>query len=206
MNRFLPLFIIPPCSTFEMLFAFALFAKAVVLRLVVLVLAASASSSPSSRVESPPISTSSSDIACFDELFAVAVNLNCLPPLPPFSSLLLLLFLLFLNELVIKLESGSAFFIGGGVVLFVSVVFTIVFIVAFIPKLLFALFAFASSAPKLNSSASSSELVSALSLFDDALFAMDFSMDMAEFMMLDDDKRRWMDESALFGLFVRRER
>jgi len=35
---------------------------------------------------------------------------------------------------------------------------------------------------------------------------MDFSMDMAEFMMLDDDKRRWMDESALFGLFVRRER
>jgi hypothetical protein len=107
---------------------------------------------------------------------------------------------------VIKLESGSAFFIGGGVVLFVSVVFTIVFIVAFIPKLLFALFAFASSAPKLNSSASSSELVSALSLFDDALFAMDFSMDMAEFMMLDDDKRRWMDESALFGLFVRRER
>ena len=26
MNRFLPLFIIPPCSTFEMLFAFALFA------------------------------------------------------------------------------------------------------------------------------------------------------------------------------------
>tara|TARA_X000001036_G_scaffold218968_1_gene204937 strand:+ start:2107 stop:2253 length:147 start_codon:yes stop_codon:yes gene_type:complete len=35
---------------------------------------------------------------------------------------------------------------------------------------------------------------------------MDFSMDIAEFMMLDDDKRRWMDESALFGLFVRRER
>merc|ERR1712100_272206 len=201
MNRFLPLFIIPPCSTFEMLFAFALFAKAVVLRLVVRVLAASASSSPSSRVESPPISSSSSNIACFDELFAVAVKLNCLPPLPPFSSLSLLLFLLFLNELVIKLVPGSAFFIGGGVVLFVSVVLTIAFIVAFIPKLLFALFAFASSAPKLNSSASSSELVSALSLFDDdALFAMDFSMDIAEFMMLDDDKRRWMDESALFGV------
>merc|ERR1711871_1718771 len=29
---------------------------------------------------------------------------------------------------------------------------------------------------------------------------MDFSMDIAEFMMLDDDKRRWMDESALFGV------
>ena len=67
------------------------------------------------RLGSYTISTSSSDIAaCFDELFAAAANLNCLPP-PPFSSFSLLLFLLFLNELVIKLESASAFFVGGAI-------------------------------------------------------------------------------------------
>mmetsp|Transcript_1879 Transcript_1879/g.6007 ORF Transcript_1879/g.6007 Transcript_1879/m.6007 type:complete len:327 (+) Transcript_1879:849-1829(+) len=195
MNRFLPLLIIPPpCSA--AVAAFIIFVVVVVFRLVVLVLAASTSSSPSS-LALPPISTSSSDTAaCFDELFAAAANLNCLPP-PPFSSFSLLLFLLFLNELVIKLESASAFFVGGGVVSFFALVaFTNGVEAVFVPKLLFALFAFASSPCKnsLFSTSSSELIVSALSLFaEDALLAMDFSMDIAELMIPDpEDNRRWM--------------
>jgi hypothetical protein len=133
-----------------------------------------------------------------------AVNLNCLPP--PVSSFSLLLFLLFLTELVIKLESGSAFFVGGGVVLFALVPCADC---VFVPKLLFALFAFKASSPCKKSSTSSSDplVVSALSRFDEALLAMDLSIDIAELRIPDEDKRLCMDASALFGLFsMHRER
>ena len=214
MNRFLPLLIIPPpCSA--AVAAFIIFVVVVVFRLVILVLAASTSSSPSS-LALPPISTSSSDIAaCFDELFAAAAKSQLSPP-PPFSSFSLLLFLLFLNELVIKLESASAFFVGGGVVSFFALVaFTNGVEAVFVPKLLFALFAFASS-PCKNSlfSTSSSELtVSALSLFaEDALLAMDFSMDIAEFMIPDPEDNaagcysRSVWSVYIYDIFTREER
>tara|TARA_B110000483_G_scaffold240659_1_gene321762 strand:+ start:990 stop:1376 length:387 start_codon:yes stop_codon:yes gene_type:complete len=47
-------------------------------------------------------------------------------------------------------------------------------------------------------------MVSALSLFaEDALLAMDFSMDIAELMIPDpEDNRRWMLLASLFGLFI----
>ena len=108
---------------------------------------------------------------------------------------------------MIKLESASAFFVGGGVVSFFALVaFTNGVEAVFVPKLLFALFAFASS-PCKNSlfSTSSSELtVSALSLFaEDALLAMDFSMDIAEFMIPDpEDNRRWMLLASVWSVYI----